>query len=186
MSDWYILYVGAGKEDSTRRYLNNLIKDMGAFAFSPKSEKYFRGGGRLNPYVLANWIPGHIFVETDAIRDDFILSLRRADNHSRKIYNLLGKNYINFVLVPDDEKEFLKKFMNDKFIVTKSVGVIVDHRFVALSGVLKGYENLLKPIKHEHKHDRYVELEMVLTGTPRVLNFAIAIDPTLEEVTQKR
>ena len=93
--------------------------------------------------MLENWIPGHIFVETDAIRDDFLLSLRRADDHSKRIYNLLGKNYINFVLVPDNEKEFLKKFMNDKFIFIRSIGDIVEHRFTALSGVLKGYEHLL-------------------------------------------
>ena len=180
MRNWYILFVGVGKEDSTCRYLNSLINNMGAFAFSPKTERYFRGEKRLNPlnpYVLENWIPGHIFVETDAIRDDFLLSLRRADDHSKRIYNLLGKNYINFVLVPDNEKEFLKKFMNDKFIFIRSIGDIVEHRFTALSGVLKGYEHLLKPIERKHKHERYVELEMVLTGTPRVLYFAI--DPTL-------
>lgn len=173
MSNWYILYVGPGKEDSTCRYLNNLIKKMGAYAFSPKTERYYTSGQRLNPYVLVNWIPGHIFLETDVIRDDFILSLRRADMHSKRIYNLLGKGYINFVLISDDEKEFLKKFMNDRFEVVKSIGTITERRFTASTGALKGYEDLIKPIEYKHKKGRYVEIEMVLAGTPRTLHFAI-------------
>lgn len=150
---WYVVQVQTGNEIQTKDICNHLIeRELLLECFIPQYEKMkrYQGAWHKEKAIL---FPGYMFVKTNDIELLF-LTLRNVP----KLTKVLG---IGNELVPIhlEEKQFLEKILNEKYIVEVSKGYIIGEQIYITDGPMKHFTGTIKKIDR-HKRIAIIELEM--------------------------
>ena len=153
-SNWYVLYVQTGKEDSIAERCKNIIdNNILKRVFVPKYQTMIqiRSVWETRESIL---FPGYVFLETEDIRSVFFM-LKKLP-----FFNvLLGKEDEMFQPISKREKARLKQFLNDEDVIATSVGYKVGEKIEIVKGPLVGHVGEIKKI-NRHKRLAWVEMEM--------------------------
>ncbi len=171
MSNWYVLYVKTGSEQTACDFLNKLFDKEESVAFIPQVEIIFNNSNTTSKF-LKPMFPGYIFVDSILEERLFVILTYKYTRFSKCILKLLGSENINYMKLCDEEKNFLLGFFNVEYVTEESKGLIVGDKVIITSGPLQGRESVIKKID---RHKRCAEIELTCFGDIRRVRVALEI-----------
>jgi transcriptional antiterminator NusG len=171
MGNWFIFFVHTGEEQKACEYLNKLFCNDESVAFVPQVELVYKKSGSVRK-LLKPMFPGYVFADSILGERHFADLAYKYVRFSSCIFYLLGDGNLNYVMLSEDEKNFLLEFCNDDYIIEDSEGFIVGDKVFVKSGSLRGKESIIKKI---NRHTRRAEIELMLLGDLRRVRVGLEI-----------
>lgn len=170
MSGWYVFFVETRQEQTACNFLNKLFNVEKSVAFYPQIKFIFKRSGLISK-ELKPMFQGYVFVDTVLDEKTFITLAYQYARFSKCIFKLLS-NGIDYMKLPEHEKNYLLGFLDEEYAVEESKGFIVGDRTFITSGPLKNRESMIKKI---NRHKRYAEIELEFFGNPRRVRVPLEI-----------
>lgn len=139
--NWYIVYEKDDKINDLLVWFNNQ-PDMKAFIL--KSERFWSKNG-VKQFVELPMYPNYIFVETDLDEREFYEVICGHGNISSTM-KVLQNDAQTVMALSNEEKDFLKSFLNDEHSIVHSTGIIVNSKLIVQQGPLMGKETMIEKI----------------------------------------
>jgi transcription termination/antitermination protein NusG len=168
MEFWQVVHVLGGFEVKIRDFLN---KDSRNIAFIPKKKKIFRKRG-INNIEESVLFPNYVFVKTTMEHFDFMEYTQLYLVGIEGFIKLLKHDKVGTESLLPDEISFLKRFLNEDFLVDESVGIIEGDSVVIMDGPLVGCESLIQKID---RHKRLAWIQMNMFGEMRTISVPLEI-----------
>lgn len=164
-SNWYVLYVSAGKEQR----LISFLKEQGVEAFAPTMERIRKKQGEYQR-MIHPMFPNYIFVISDLDQKDFNEHLRKLKSmKSGIIKQLTYDNEGTSALLPH-EKALLESLMDNDHLVRHSKAIMEGDQIIVSEGPLMGMETRITRVD---RHKRLAYLECELLGKPVKISLEI-------------
>jgi len=181
--NWYVLRVKINYENDVLEALKKRLDPEVYKPFIPKKTYPHTKGGELLNTVKKICFPGYVFIETEkigsiVIKDtEFVISgisgvhffLSYNDNKNED-----GSQQTEYVM-REAEKNALKVFLDDDFLIGPSVGFTEGERVKITSGPFVGYEGAVKSINKRR-----------MTAVISIGMFGTIVDTTIMLIDAKR
>jgi transcriptional antiterminator NusG len=169
MGNWYVFHVQTGREQTACNFLNKLFNREKSNAFIPQVELIFKRSNIIRKEQKPMFA-GYIFADSIVDEKTFITQAYKYKKFSKCIYELLGGKNIEYMKLPDEEKNFLLSFCTDGYIADRSKGFIIGDKIVVTSGPLEGRESIIRKIDKMR-----AEVEVPFLGDTRRISVALEI-----------
>lgn len=171
MNNWFVFFVQTGSEYFVRDYLNRTINSFESVSFIPQIMLIQKNSSLINKNLMPMF-PGYVFTKTIVDARCFIKQTSEIMHRTKYIIGLLGKENPDTMSLYEEEKEFLLKLCDEKYVVGESVGIIEGNKVLVTSGPLTGRESIIKRID---RHKRRAEIELEFIGGLRRINVSLEI-----------
>lgn len=168
MEYWHVLHVLGGSEIKIRDFL---CKDFRNTAFIPKKKKVFRKQG-VNNIEESVLFPNYVFVKTTMDYFEFMKYIQTNLIGIDGFIKLLKHDKVGTDSLMADEIDFLKRFLNDEFLVDESIGILEGDKVIVLNGPLVGYESMIRKID---RHKRLAWVLVNMFGEERTISIPLEI-----------
>jgi len=155
---WYALFVMTGYEHEVANNILRLWRLDGLRPFIPMFDARFRKAGKVLK-EKRRWIPGYVFLESEATGLDFYLQVKPHILLTEKALKLLryGNGYMDSSFeMQEAERAFLDKLLNDEQCVEMSHGYSKGTTIIITDGPMVGLEGLIKKV-NRHKMEATIE-----------------------------
>lgn len=139
---WQVIHVLGGYEEKIRDFLN---KEPRNIAFIPKKKRIFRKRGQ-NSIEESVLFPNYVFVRTTMTNFDFMEYTQLQAVGIEGFIKLLKHDRVGTDSLLPDEINFLKRFLNENFVVDESTGFMEGDSIIITEGPLVGYESLIRRV----------------------------------------
>lgn len=153
MSDWYVIQVITGREESTLNFIKEIVNPevlIDSFIPYTKIKKKYHGEWHMLNEVLFR---GYIFLVTDNT-NELYQELKKVP----KLTKLLGMHKDALYPLSQEEIAFIKMFSKDDNIIDYSIGYIEGDKVTVIDGPLQGKEAMIRKIDR-HKRIAYLDID---------------------------
>jgi transcriptional antiterminator NusG len=159
-NNWYVLFVLTGHENEAMRDVNLMLPRDFARPFLPTVVLPFKRGSIVK-HEIKLIFPGYLFVETDAIFNDFADEIYPCLRRSEHIMKLLNYGGWQEVSIHDEERRCLESlWREDNQRIESSKGILHDGRVVVIEGPLRDQEGKIRKLIR-HKMQAVVDIELL-------------------------
>jgi transcriptional antiterminator NusG len=171
MGNWFVFYVQTGEEQIACDLLNKLLIKEESISFIPKI-KFIYKNSKFIRKELKPMFPGYVFTDSDLDERIFVAKAYELARFSKSIFRLLGNEGIDYMKVPEAEKNYLLGFYDELYVADESKGFIAGDKLIVTSGPLKGRESIIKRID---RHKKRAEIELSCFGAIKRISVALEI-----------
>ena len=163
-TNWYVLQVRAGKENSSVRDIKAYNAEKGindVSPFVPMKERFFKTAKNKNdPKVeLYTLFPGYAFAETPMGDSDFLQYIKGVHGRYRYLMKPVQYGDSHDFALRMEERLPLMQLMNHEWCVKVSSGFMENGRVKIISSALKGFDGEIKKLDR-YKMRAWVEFDM--------------------------
>ncbi|MDP3306583.1 MAG: antiterminator LoaP [Erysipelotrichaceae bacterium] len=168
MEFWQVVHVLGGYESKICDFIN---KDSRNIAFIPKKKKVFRKRG-INKVDESVLFANYVFVKTKMEFFEFIEYVQLFLVGIEGFIKLLKHDNVGTESLLPEEIDFLRRFLNENFIVDESFGILEGDSVIVLDGPLVGCESLITKID---RHKRLAWIQFSMFGEIRTISVSLEI-----------
>ena len=154
----HVLFVLGTFEEKIMNQVNALSDKFPVMAFVPRVERSFKKQKKIT-YDYEIVFKNYAFVETDLRFDEFSIFINDHIRLVEGFIKLLNHDSDGTESLYPQEKEMIARFVDPKYVVRESLGLIEGDKIIVLSGPLKGQESLIRKIDR-HKRKAWIEISM--------------------------
>ena len=165
---WYIIQTDEDKIEKNINKVEKLLVNTAKAVFSPNRtiEKKYQGAWHTEIKPL---FPGYVFVDSEAAAEIIEDALTVLINT-----NAVKPVYIGGVFAPikEAEQSILSSLLDSHYVISKSVGDIIDGKLIVSKGPLKEKENIVSKID---RHKRIATITLPLTEESQKMMVALEV-----------